>query len=139
MPRDVAKEWIGKRPEATPGKLVLLRLYSRQGGLCGCGCGMVMSFERDEIDCDHNLALIDGGTNSESNLRLLLRKHHRAKTSAEASARAEERSHKAKAFTTLRGGKMRGPSFPQGQPKRRATSPIAPKFEGDILARARKP
>lgn len=122
--RNVAKEWIGRRPESMPGKLVLLRLYSRQNGLCACGCGRVMSFDRDKIDCDHVLALIDGGENRESNLQLLLNEHHKAKTSAEATARAAERDHKAKAFTSLRTPKMRGAGFRKPEPQRSATRRI---------------
>jgi len=125
MPRDVAKEWIGRRPESMPGKLVLLRLYSRQNGLCACGCGRMMNFDRDKIDCDHIVPLIDGGENRESNLQLLLNEHHKPKTSAEATARAAERSHKAKAFTALRGPKMRGAGFRKSDPQRSATRKIA--------------
>lgn len=95
-------EWIGRRPESMPGQLVLLRLYAKQNGLCACGCGRVMSFERDVIDCDHIVPLIDGGENIESNLQLMLQEHHRTKTSGEATARSAERQHKAKAFSSLR-------------------------------------
>jgi 5-methylcytosine-specific restriction protein A len=96
-PRAV-KPWVGRRPESMPGQIVLLRLYSKQDGKCACGCGMVMNLERDEIDVDHRVALIDGGENAELNLQLLLREHHRTKTKAEATARSYERQHKAKAF-----------------------------------------
>jgi 5-methylcytosine-specific restriction protein A len=94
-------EWRGRRPESMPGQIVLLRLYSKQDGKCACGCGMVMNLERDEIDCDHKVALIDGGANVEQNLQLLLRDHHKRKTVAEAIARGRERRHKAKAFRHL--------------------------------------
>lgn len=100
-PRPVP-EWRGRRPESMPGQLVLLRLYAKQNGLCACGCGRVMSFERDVIDCDHIVPLIDGGENVESNLQLMLQEHHRTKSSGEAVARGKERRHKAKAFSTLR-------------------------------------
>lgn len=100
-------EWVGKRPESMPGQLVLLRLYAMQNGLCACGCGRVMNFERDVIDCDHIVPLIDGGENVERNLQLMLQAHHRVKTSGEATIRSAERRHKAKAFSSLR-----KPSFP---------------------------
>lgn len=101
MPRAVG-EWIGRNDDAMPGQLVLLRLYARQNGLCACGCGRVMNFERDVIDCDHIVPLIDGGENRESNLQLMLQEHHRTKTKGENIARGEERRHKAKAFSSLR-------------------------------------
>lgn len=128
-------EWIGKRPESMPGQIVLLRLYAKQNGLCACGCGRVMNFERDVIDCDHKVALIDDGENRESNLQLMLQEHHRGKTRDENIARGEERRHKAKAFASLRKPKLTGPGFRKAAPQRRASKPIPEKFEGDILAK----
>ncbi|MHA6731793.1 HNH endonuclease signature motif containing protein [Devosia sp. A369] len=120
------KEWVGRTPEAMPGQTVLLRLYAKQEGVCACPdeCGIVMSFERDEIDCDHRVPLIDGGENVEANLQLILRKHHRAKTAGEATARSEERRHKAKAFTALRQPTMRGAGFHPREPQRSATRKV---------------
>ena len=108
-------EWIGRTPESMPSIHVLLRLYTKQNGLCACGCGRVMSFDRDQIDCDHIVPLRDGGENVEGNLQLLLAKHHKDKTRAENIARGKERQHKAKAFkhrerpgfATNRNGKFR--------------------------------
>ncbi len=54
-------EWVGKNDDAMPGQTVLLRLYAKQNGICACGCGQVMNLNRDKVDCDHKLALIDGG------------------------------------------------------------------------------
>lgn len=118
------KEWIGKTPEAMPGQTVLLRLYAKQNGICACGCGQVMNLNRDKVDCDHIVALIDQGENRESNLQLLLHPCHKAKTAAEASARSQERKHKAKAFTALRGKSWQGAGFPKAEPQRSATRPI---------------
>jgi hypothetical protein len=134
MPRKV-DEWIGKTDDAMPGIHVLLRLYTDQNGLCACGCGLVMNMDRDEIDCDHKIPLRDGGENRESNLQLMLRKHHRTKTKAENIARGKERRHKAKAFTVIRERRSNWPKRPKEKApgQKRASSPITPKFEGDIL------
>jgi len=133
------KEWVGKTPEAMPGIHVLLRLYALQNGICACPdeCGLVMNLDSDEIDCDHKIPLRDGGENRESNLQLMFRKHHRAKTSGENIARGEERQHKAKAFTAIRDRKssFQSAGFVRAEPQRRATKPRTPKFEGDIMAR----
>ena len=103
MPRSAKlKTWVGKTDESMPGIHVLLRLCSKQNGLCACGCGRTMNFERDKIDCDHIIPLRDGGENVEDNLQLLLQEHHRVKTVAENVARGKERQHKARAFTALR-------------------------------------
>lgn len=118
------KEWIGRRPESMPSIHVRLRIYSRQNGLCACGCRRVMNLDRDKIDCDHILALRDGGENRETNLQLLLHEHHQAKTTAENIARGEERRHKAKAFTTASKSKWGSRGFAPSRPQHRATTPL---------------
>jgi 5-methylcytosine-specific restriction endonuclease McrA len=102
-------EWIGKRPESMPSVAVQLRVLKAQGGVCACpdNCGIVIDFDRDEIDCDHRIPLQEEGENRETNLQILLRKHHRKKTVAENIARGVERRHKAKALTTTRDRKAR--------------------------------
>jgi len=84
-----------------------------------------MNFERDQIDCDHKVPLKDGGANVESNLQLLLRRHHVTKTSAEAVARAAAERHQAKAFTVTRERrpKIRSAGFRKATPQRRASTP----------------
>lgn len=119
-----------------PGLLVRLRIYARQNGLCACGCTRAMNFERDEIDCDHIVPLIDGGENRESNLQLMLAEHHVEKTKVENSQRSESRRHKAKAFTRP-AAKSRGRGFAKADPQRKATTPITSKFDGDILGARR--
>ena len=112
MPRE-KPEWIGRRPESMPSTAVQLRVLKSQGDKCGCPdeCGITIDFDRDEIDCDHTIALQDGGQNRESNLRILLRKHHAKKTKAENIARGVERRHKAKALTTTRARKAQFGGF----------------------------
>ena len=118
------KEWVGRTPEAMPGQTVLLRLYNKQDGICACGCGQMMNLNRDKVDCDHIVALIDGGENRESNLQLLLNGCHKAKTAAEATARSEERRHKAKAFTALRKSQWPAQRLGSGNHQRRASTPL---------------
>lgn len=127
MPRSVP-EWIGKTPESMPGKLVLLRIYSRQNGICSCGCGRVMNLNRDKIDREHTVPLIDGGANRESNLTLMLHEHHVPKTSEEAKQRAEARQHQAKAFTRPR-SKWASRCFPKAEPQRTASRPLRRKAD----------
>ncbi len=122
------KEWVGRRPESMPGTLVLLRLYAKQNGLCACGCTRVMSFERDQIDCDHVQPLKDGGENREANLQLLLHEHHQIKTSAENVARGAANRHQAKAFTRPKPS-FQSRGFPPAKPRHTATSPIRRKSE----------
>lgn len=125
------KEWVGRRPESMPTVKVQLRVFDRQEGKCACGCQVVMDFDRDEIDCDHILALKDGGENRETNLQLLRRKCHRSKTSAENTARADAERHKARAFA--RPSKWQGRGFPPAQPKHNATRPIERKWDRETV------
>lgn len=119
------KEWVGKTAEAMPGQTVLLRLYAKQNGICACGCGQSMNLNRDKVDCDHRVALIDDGENRESNLQLLLHVCHKGKTAKEATARSEERRHKAKAFTALRRpSQITSAGFRKAEPQRSATRKI---------------
>lgn len=129
-PRSVP-EWRGRRPESMPGKLVWLRLYAKQNGLCACGCGRVMNLNRDKIDCDHRIPLKDGGGNVESNLQLMLHEHHAIKTIAENISRAEANNHQAKAFN-LPKRKWGSRGFPKARPQHSATRPIRRKSEQAI-------
>lgn len=130
-PRPV-KEWIGRTPESMPGKLVLLRIYARQNGKCSCGCGRVMNLNRDKIDREHTIPLIDGGENRESNLTLMLHEHHVPKSAEEATQRAEARQHQAKAFTRPR-TKWQSRGFARSAPQHSATRRITPKYDGDLI------
>lgn len=130
MPRSAKlKSWVGRTDESMPGIHVLLRIYAKQNGICACGCGRTMSFERDKIDCDHIVPLRDGGNNVEANLQLLLHEHHKAKTVAENVARGKERQHKAKAFTALRKPSFQSAGFRRAEPQRSASKPIVRKSE----------
>lgn len=113
-------EWIGKSDDAMPSIHVRLRIYAKQNGICACGCGRVMNLNRDKVDCDHILALRDGGLNVESNLQLLLAEHHKEKTRAENIARGEERRHKAKAFTR-QPSRLKGRQFEKSPGQHNAT------------------
>jgi 5-methylcytosine-specific restriction endonuclease McrA len=117
-------EWIGRRPESMPTAKVQLRLFDAQGGICACGCCTLMNFDRDDIDCDHRVPLKDGGENRESNLQLLLPRHHVTKTSAENVARAAAERHKAKAFTRPKRG-----GFRKAERQRTATRAIVRKAD----------
>ena len=121
-------EWIGRTDNSMPGIHVLLRLYAGQNGICACPdeCGLVMNLDRDEIDCDHKTPLRDGGENRESNLQLMFRSHHRAKTAGENVSRGQERQHKAKAFTAIRQRKQKigGPTIPQRTATRALTKGV---------------
>lgn len=131
MPRSTP-EWVGKSDDSTPTIHVLLRLYTKQNGLCGCGCGTVMNMNRDEIDCDHTVPLRDGGENREGNLTLMLRDHHKEKTRGENVARGRVRRHQAKAFTAKRKPKRPFPGGKHSRWKRSVDGTVYDRNTGEI-------
>jgi 5-methylcytosine-specific restriction enzyme A len=72
-------EWIARSDNAAIPPRVRLRVFERYDGRCQCGCGRKIA-SGEAWDLDHTLALINGGKHKESNLRPLLREHHKAKT-----------------------------------------------------------
>jgi 5-methylcytosine-specific restriction enzyme A len=85
MTRDV-KEWIGKRNEPIPPR-VRMRVFERYAGICQCGCTTAIAGKPWQVD--HVQALINGGSNCESNLVPLLADHHKIKTRADVATKAK--------------------------------------------------
>lgn len=77
MSRAVA-EWIGKTDDAAIPPRVRLRVFERHNGTCHISGRKIMPGE--PWDCDHIVALINGGEHRESNLAPALRDKHREKT-----------------------------------------------------------
>lgn len=81
-------EWIGRTPDTAPPPHVRLRVFQRYGGKCQCGC-----FRRirsgESWDCDHEIALINGGENHERNLRPVLSAHHQDKTASDVAEKSK--------------------------------------------------
>ena len=61
-------EWIGKTPDTPVPPRVRLRVFERHGGICHISKRKIMPGEA--WDCDHFIALINGGEHRESNLRV---------------------------------------------------------------------
>lgn len=87
MTRKVS-EWIGKTDDTKIPPRVILRVFLRFEGKCQCGCGLKIR-SADRWDCDHRVALCNGGEHRESNLRPYLRDHHKIKTRADVALRAK--------------------------------------------------
>lgn len=86
---------------------------------------------------DHRIPLIDGGKHCQANLRAIHENPcHAIKTIAEAKARTKARSQ----FAAVHGIKtskssLSNAGFAKAPRQSKASTPIKPKFEGDILAR----
>lgn len=66
------------RPRRKFSPKVYAEVIQRQAGLCACGCNEPL--EPSLTDYDHEIALELGGKDEPSNLRALIRRHHKAKT-----------------------------------------------------------
>lgn len=80
MSRSV-KEWIGKNDDSKPPARVRVRVFSACDGVCGRCHRRIVAGETWE--CDHTIALINGGLNRESNLGVLCKWCHAHKTVAD--------------------------------------------------------
>ena len=86
MSREVA-EWIGRTDDAAIPPRVRLRVFERCGGVCHLSGVRIKA--GDQWDCDHVVALINGGEHRERNLAPALRVEHRKKTAADVKQKAK--------------------------------------------------
>lgn len=87
-------EWLGKTPDAAIPQRVRLRVFERYSGICQETFRKITP--ADKWDCDHEIALANGGEHRESNLRPVLREAHRAKTKDDVALKAKIARVKAK-------------------------------------------
>jgi 5-methylcytosine-specific restriction endonuclease McrA len=78
-------EWIGKTDDTAIPRHVRARVFEAHGGRCHIS-GQII---RDKNwDCDHIVALINGGEHRESNLAPALREYHKIKTKADVAEKS---------------------------------------------------
>lgn len=121
MPRSVAI-WQGRTDDAMPGKLVRDRLSRAQGDCCAL-CRQPFGPKR-RAHCDHIVPLIDGGQNCEANLQMICADCHKAKTSAEASARKKTRDIRESHIMARPASKWPTQRLGNGNNQHRATTPL---------------
>jgi 5-methylcytosine-specific restriction protein A len=93
------KEWIGKTHDSKIPPRVKLRVFERHGGVCHLSGRKIAAGE--PWDCDHIIALINGGEHKETNLAPALRDKHKAKTADDVAEKAKV-ARKAKANLGLK-------------------------------------
>jgi 5-methylcytosine-specific restriction enzyme A len=93
------KEWIGRNPDSKIPPRVRLRVFEAHGGVCHLSGRKIAA--GDKWDCDHVIALVNGGLNRERNLAPVLRDKHREKTAADVAEKAKV-ARKAKANLGLK-------------------------------------
>jgi 5-methylcytosine-specific restriction enzyme A len=111
-------EWIGATPDTAIPQRVRLRVFARHNGICHISGRKIAAGE--PWDCDHVIALINGGENRETNLAPALRDKHQAKTAEDVA----EKSRRARKQAFHLGAKQRGRGFPPAQRKGGASRPL---------------
>lgn len=117
-------EWIGKTPDSQIPPRVRIRTFIKVGGYCQCGCGQQIRVG-DKWDCDHIVALINGGEHRESNLQLMLSEHHKGKTKDDVAVKAKSNRVRARHL-----GVRKRSTLPGGR-----DSPWRKKIDGTVVRR----
>lgn len=81
-------EWIGATPDSVPPPRVRQRVFDRFDGICQETGRKILP--GDEWQCDHEIALINGGENRERNLRPVLTEGHKVKTARDVAQKAKD-------------------------------------------------
>ena len=80
-------EWIGKTPDSAIPPRVRLRVFEAYGGICALSARKICP--ADKWECDHRIALANGGEHRESNLQPVLAEAHREKTREDVRTKAK--------------------------------------------------
>lgn len=83
-------EWRGKTDDTAPPARVRVRVFDAYGGICRCrqDCCVVIRPPM-KWQCDHVVALVNGGQNIESNLVPILTDHHKVKTARDVAIKSK--------------------------------------------------
>jgi 5-methylcytosine-specific restriction protein A len=79
-------EWIGKSDDSAIPPRVKVRVFERHGGRCHISGRVIRAGEA--WDCDHIIALCNGGEHREANLAPALSAPHKAKTAEDVAEKA---------------------------------------------------
>jgi 5-methylcytosine-specific restriction protein A len=80
-------EWIAKHDDEAIPPRVKVRVFEAHGGICHLSQRKIMA--GDQWDCDHIIALCNGGQHRETNLAPALRDKHREKTAEDVAAKSK--------------------------------------------------
>jgi len=121
-------EWIGRTPDTPIPPRVKLRVFDRHAGICHLSGRKIMPGEPWE--CDHVIALINGGENRETNLAPALRDKHREKTAADVREKSEV-ARRRQSYLGIKPKRKRiqHAGFRKASPQRSASRPLARKSE----------
>lgn len=89
-------EWIGKTSDTPIPPRVRLRIFEAHGGVCHLSGRRIQAGE--PWDCDHIVALVNGGEHRETNLAPALRDKHREKTAFDVAEKSIVRRKRMKSL-----------------------------------------
>lgn len=123
MSRRSVPEWIGKTPDSAIPPRVRLRVFDRHAGRCHLSDRKIRPGEL--WDCDHVVALINGGEHRESNLAPALRDKHRQKTAEDVAEKAVTYRKRSSALGIKPKRKqIQSAGFQKAEPQRSASRPV---------------
>ena len=106
-------EWIGATPDTPIPPRVRLRVFEAHGGVCYLSKRKIRAGEKWQ--CDHVIALTNGGENRERNLAPALEQPHREKTRDDVREKAKVARIRAKHLGIFAkpARKLQGRGFPK--------------------------
>ncbi len=103
--------WVGASPDSKIPKRVRLRVFERHNGICHLTGRKIRAGE--PWDCDHIVALCNGGAHAEDNLAPALKDAHKTKTREDVAIKSKTYRVRAKhlGIKPKSGRKMQGRGF----------------------------
>ena len=109
------------------------RIFLDANGIC-CNCGLQIR-QGEQWFVEHVTSLAQGGADDDKNARPAHTRCKAAKDATDAASKAKRDRLVTAGWDNGSKPKMRGAGFRHAAPQHKATSPITPKFDGDIIAR----
>lgn len=116
------------------------KIFLREQGRCYI-CNKRLRIGVDGYQIEHPDPLCLGGSDDDADLRVICTECHKAKSAQDIAAKAKRDRIVTAGYRPEgeRRSKIVSPGFRRVQKQRRASTPVQPKFEGDILARKGQP
>jgi len=106
------EEWVGKTEDTPIPPRVKLRVFEAHGGICYLSKRKIRAGE--PWDCDHVIAIINGGENREANLAPALRDKHKIKTKADVAEKSLTARRKVKNLGLKAPSRLTHPTLKRG-------------------------
>lgn len=116
------KEWIAKHDNEKIPPRVRLRVFANHNGKCHISGRTIRAGEPWE--CNHIVALVNGGEHRETNLAPALVDKHREKTKEDVAEKSRVYRKAAKNICIRKPSRLKGQGFAKAAPQHSASRPI---------------